>query len=204
MTILPWCLYLVLCYLVGAIPSGLIVSQKFCGIDIREHGSKNIGMTNVWRVCGARYGLLTFLIDVGKAYLVVLSYLFFLPDAHTSVSITGGLAVLLGNFFNIFLGMKGGKGVATGLGVFLALAPKAVLICFALFLLVLSLTRYISVGSIAAATALPLLTLYFHGMGLLFFVILAVSVLVIWKHRTNIKRLARGQESKFYFRRKRD
>jgi len=187
---------LLLCYVVGGIPSGLLIARAAGGIDIREHGSRNIGATNVWRVLGWKWGLATWLLDTGKACGIVLLVAPLSGGVPAWLPIAGGLATLMGNFFNPFLKFKGGKGVATSLGVFLALAPAAVIIAFAAFVVVVAITRYISVGSIVAATVLPLLVLYFNGGGLLFVAILLVSCLVIFKHRANIQRLRAGTEAK--------
>lgn len=194
---------LLLCYLIGAIPTGLILGLKVKGIDVREHGSKNIGTTNVWRTLGWKLGLATFLIDVGKAFLLVFFAARAADALHAAneglprLEIFAGIAVLFGNFFNVFLGGKGGKGVATSLGVFLALAPIPVLISFALFGIVVGLSRLVSLASLAAAAVLPITTGYFHGFDdPLFWMVLVIALIVIFKHRTNIQRLMAGTESK--------
>lgn len=184
------------CYIAGAIPSGLLIGRQ-AGMDIREHGSKNIGMTNVWRVLGWRYGLATLLADVGKAFAAVSAAPLIAPAVLPAFAVLAGAAVLLGNFFNCFLKFKGGKGVAASLGVFLALAPVVVLIVLAVFTAIVGATRYISLGSICAAALLPILVYTFHGFGPLFVMVLGISVLVIVKHRANIGRLLSGTESKF-------
>jgi glycerol-3-phosphate acyltransferase PlsY len=185
-----------LCYIVGAIPTGLLIARQFAGIDIREHGSKNIGATNVWRVVGWKAGMATFLLDSFKATAVLLVVERIGAGGIPYLVVLGGVAVLLGNFFNVFLGFKGGKGVATSLGVFLALAPKAILITFVIFAVVLAVSRYVSLASLASAVVLPPLTWYFHGGGPLLYMVIAVSVLVIVKHRANIQRLLAGTENK--------
>ncbi|MCC6547064.1 glycerol-3-phosphate 1-O-acyltransferase PlsY [Candidatus Sumerlaeota bacterium] len=191
-------LLLFACYLVGAIPTGLLVSRLLGGINIREHGSRNIGATNVWRVLGWKLGLLTFAIDVLKAAAILLAVEQLPQGPIQHLLVFGGVAVLLGNFFNVFLNFKGGKGVATSLGVFLALAPKAILLAFLIFLVVFAISRYVSLGSLCAAVALPLLTYYFHrGDQALLVMVIIVAVLVIVKHRTNIVRLLNGTENKF-------
>ncbi len=204
MSILIAIAVLVFCYLMGAIPTGLIVGRRCKGIDIREHGSKNIGATNVWRVMGWKYGLTTFLIDVGKALAAVLFVPVLATGSGETLQVLGGVAVLLGNFFNVFLGFKGGKGVAASLGVFLGLAPIPVAIAFAIFLVVVFLSRHISLGSILAAASLPFLVLFFSGTGPLFVAILLVAILVIYKHRANVVRLVNGTEPKFSLGKKSD
>ncbi|MBI1290427.1 glycerol-3-phosphate 1-O-acyltransferase PlsY [bacterium] len=188
-------LTLVTCYLVGAIPTGLLVGRWAAGIDVREHGSKNIGMTNVWRVLGWKLGLLTLLIDAGKGFLVV-AFAWRLFGVSETTEILGGLAALMGNFVNVFLGGKGGKGIATSLGVFLALAPIPILLALGGFLIMLALTRYVSVGSITAAIVLGTSGFLVHGIGLRAAVIATVSIIAIYKHKANIQRLLNGTENK--------
>jgi len=189
-----------LCYLVGAIPTGLVVGHLAGRIDVREHGSKNIGATNVWRVLGWKAGLTTFLIDVGKACAILTFIDRAMPDAAIGpipFVILCAFAVYFGNFANIFLGGKGGKGIATGLGVSLALAPIAVCIAFGIFLVVFGLTRYVSLGSIMAAAALPFLTWYFDQDNLAMVLVNGcASTLAIVKHRANIVRLFKGTENR--------
>ncbi len=192
---------LVLAYVIGAIPTGLLVARQFARIDIREHGSKNIGATNVWRVLGWKLGLATFLLDVGKALVAVLAVPLLAAGAIPDLAVYTGLAVLLGNFFNVFLGGRGGKGVATSLGVFLGLAPLAVACALGLFVVLVWATRFISVGSIGAALALPFLAYGFGASTALMVMVVVVAALVVFKHRTNIRRLAAGTETRFRFRR---
>ncbi|CAN5482960.1 glycerol-3-phosphate 1-O-acyltransferase PlsY [soil metagenome] len=197
---------LIACYFVGAIPTGLLVGQKLAGIDVREHGSKNIGTTNVWRVLGWKLGLTTFLIDVVKSFLIVYFSKHLAAYANAKfgaqdqgipyLPIFAGAAVLIGNMFNVFLGWKGGKGIATSMGVFLALCPISILISFGVFLLLLKTTGYVSIGSIVAAAILPFTTWYFYGFGPLPVIIFIMAVIVIWKHRANIRRLMDGTELK--------
>ncbi|MCC7391475.1 glycerol-3-phosphate 1-O-acyltransferase PlsY [Candidatus Sumerlaeota bacterium] len=187
---------LLVCYLVGAIPTGLLISRFFGGIDIREHGSRNIGATNVWRVLGWRLGLATFLIDVAKAAGILLAVGQLPPGALAHLPVFGGVAVLLGNFVNVFLKFKGGKGVATSLGVFLALAPKAIIVVFLIFVTISAISRYISLGSICAALVAPIIAYYFgYDRAVLIFII-AAALLIIVKHRANITRLMNGTENK--------
>ena len=195
MNLLVDVLLLIMSYIIGAFPTGLIVGKNIYGIDLREHGSKNIGATNALRVLGWKAGLGVFLIDVGKAAGAILVVDLFTPERITFLVLCG-IAVLLGNFFNVFLGFKGGKGVAASLGVFLALAPKAVLIALAVFIVVLAVSRYVSLGSLTAAIAMPFLVYGFHGEGALLYMMIFVAALVIYKHRTNIVRLMQGTETK--------
>jgi glycerol-3-phosphate acyltransferase PlsY len=191
-------LYLLVCYIVGAIPTGLILGLQIARVDVRTQGSKNIGTTNVWRVLGWKLGLTTLLIDVGKAYLIVRYGAVLFPDGGTlpEVMLLGGLAVLVGNFFNVFLGFKGGKGVATSLGVFLALAPIPIGLAFLTFAVTLAISRYVSLSSILASLVLPAATLWVYGFGGLFVLTALIGLVVILKHRSNIKRLLDGTENR--------
>lgn len=193
---------LVVGYLLGAIPTGLLIGKWFAGIDIREHGSKNIGFTNALRVLGWKLGVPVLVIDVGKAVAAVLLLPMLarlvaggaLPLEPLAVFV--GAAVLLGNLVNVFLGGGGGKGVATALGVFLALAWLPTLVALGVFLVALAATRYVSLGSILAAVVLPVGVLLTQGHKALFWMTLAISIAVIVKHRANIARLMAGTENK--------
>jgi len=194
-------------YFLGSCPSGFLVSRAR-GIDIRHHGSGNIGATNVLRVLGKGWGYLVFTFDALKGLLAVrIGFVFAaamnLAEPHRElVGIAAGLACILGHAFPIWLRFRGGKGVATSAGVLLGLMPLAVvsvfLVCVALF----KITRYVSVASIGAAFALPLfVALYLRtrllaGASLLPFSILIAGV-VIWRHRSNVRRLLDGNEQRF-------
>lgn len=213
----------ILAYLLGSIPFGLIVS-KSQGIDIREHGSKNIGATNVWRVLGKKYGIITFAADVGKGIAAVLvakwiaaHWVIHIPRPHGHsdpywfpqdyAGIAAAMGCIVGHSFSIWLGFKGGKGVATSLGVLVGMMPFVALLDFAVWALVFKLSRYVSLASIAAAAALPVLTIGMmfvgptqgwaavHGWGYFFFAV-ASGLLVIRRHRDNIKRLVAGTENR--------
>ncbi len=182
-------------YFIGAIPTGLIAGRITAGIDLREHGSRNIGFTNALRVLGWKVGVPVLLVDVGKAALAVLAIPAIIPAAGLpAYPVIVGIAVLAGNIFNVFLGFRGGKGVATALGVFLALAWLPTLVALAIFLTVLAATRYVSLGSICAALALPVGIAVQGGLGVLFWATALVAVLVIVRHRENIGRLLAGTE----------
>jgi acyl phosphate:glycerol-3-phosphate acyltransferase len=205
-------------YLLGSIPFGLIVS-KSQGIDIRQHGSGNIGATNVWRVLGKKWGLITFFADMAKGWVaVVIGQLIAanwdiripLPHGHEKfenlqpdfAGIAAALGCILGHSFPIWLKFKGGKGVATSLGVIFGMMPLAALIDFALWGIIFKVTGYVSLASIIAALALPVLVVGLLLTGLLkgwgyFFFSVAAGMLVVWRHRENIKRLAAGTESSF-------
>lgn len=194
MDLLTELLLLFLAYVIGAVPTGLLIGLLVRGMDVREHGSGNIGSTNVWRVLGWKLGLLTLLLDAAKGLLVVLLLPWVAMGVIPAFAVLAGAAVLLGNFFNVFLGGRGGKGAATSLGVFLGLAPIPMLLTMAVFLAVLGATRIVSLSSLGGAVAMPVLVAIFHGFGALFLLVLVIAVLVIVKHRSNIQRLRAGVE----------
>ena len=194
-------------YLLGSLPFGIIVSKLWKGIDIREHGSKNPGATNVYRVIGLIPALMVLILDVGKGLVATLLFSrisigqpFLNP---VSLMILAGIAVILGHVFPVFVGFKGGKGVATGLGVLISLAPIETVVALLLFLIIVALTRYVSLGSLSSASFILLALIfkkyYFHkpvSLELLVTVLVLV-IFIFYTHRTNIKRLLSGTESKF-------
>jgi len=191
-------------YLVGSIPFGLLMARLFGGSDVRKAGSGNIGATNVARVAGLVPGLLTLLLDAGKGWFAVWLAMRFLHGQALDV-VLAGLLAMLGHCFPVWLGFRGGKGVATAAGVFLALCPTAMLAAAILFLLVAGFWRYVSLASIAAAAAIPLLVYLlwapqFAPPQSVTITSLAIAALVIYQHRGNIARLSRGEEPKFSLR----
>jgi acyl phosphate:glycerol-3-phosphate acyltransferase len=186
---------LLLCaYLLGSVPTGLLLARAF-GVNIRETGSGNIGATNVYRTMGRKVGILTLVGDCLKGLIPVLVAKWLgLPDAWVAAI---GLAALLGHVFTIFLGFKGGKGVATALGVFLGTAPISVLLALVIFALVLYKWRYVSLASVVAAALIPALVWLTVGKPELVLMSLAIALVVIFRHRENIARLRAGTESKF-------
>jgi glycerol-3-phosphate acyltransferase PlsY len=196
----------VIAYLLGSIPFGLLIVKAQGGRDIREIGSGNIGAANVTRHAGKFAGILTLLCDAGKGYLAVWLAARF---SHGNIRwmMVAALCAVVGHVFPIWLGFKGGKGVATGLGVFLPICWQAVAAGVLLWLLVVIFWRYSSLGSISAAVALPLFVylLYAPGHAPPEFVTLStvvISLLVLIKHRPNIARLVAGEESRLNFSRK--
>jgi glycerol-3-phosphate acyltransferase PlsY len=195
-------------YLLGSIPFGLLLAKLFGGGDVRKAGSGNIGATNVARVVGPLAGILTLILDTAKGAAAV-----WLAGRVTNESATwmmlAGCAVLLGHCFPVWLRFKGGKGVATALGVFLALCPLAAISALFLFILCLAYWRYVSLGSIAAAAAMPLL-IYFlwaprHAPPIIIDAgTLGIALLVIYKHDANLQRLADGTEPRFSFGKKKE
>ena len=200
---LPFNLILLLAaaYTMGSIPFGFLMGKLFGGGDVRRSGSGNIGATNVARVAGPVPGLLTLLLDAAKGWFAVwLAFRFVHGQALGMV--LAGLFAMLGHCFPVWLRFRGGKGVATSAGVFLALCPPAVLSAGILFLLVVGFWRYVSLASIAAAAAIPLLIYllwapHFAPPQSVTITSLAIAALVIFQHRGNMGRLARGEEPKF-------
>jgi glycerol-3-phosphate acyltransferase PlsY len=186
---------LVCSYLVGAIPFGLVVG-KLGGVDVRLHGSKNIGATNVSRILGKKLGFVTLVLDVLKGYMPMTVASWLLADnSLREIVICGcGVAAVLGHMFPVYLGFKGGKGVATGLGVFLYLSPLAILITLLLFLGIVAFSGFVSAGSLLASALFPLWLYFFDASPQ---VILSAAIIagLIWvKHHENIGRLLRGDE----------
>ena len=202
---MTWLLIAVLSYFIGSIPSGYLVARSQ-GVDIRQHGSRNIGATNVLRVMGKKWGYLVFLCDSSKGFLAV--KLGFLIAAHSLQSpVLGGviaaIACILGHNYTLWLGFKGGKGIATSGGVILALFPVAVICCIAfVWVVVFYSSKYVSLASIAAAVVLPFsVFLFVAKTGTEFWVVFGFSVLVcvlaVWRHQSNIVRLTNGTETRF-------
>jgi glycerol-3-phosphate acyltransferase PlsY len=211
----------ILSYLVGSIPNSIIISKIVSGIDIRKHGSGNAGGTNVMRVLGWKYGLLVIFLDAlkGSIAVVLIARLFYVPlhfenvspyDDFTLVQVIAGMAAVIGHIWTVFAGFKGGKGIATALGMLLMLITVDMLIAVGIFALVVLISRYVSLGSIIAAISVPS-TLFirenlFHvdipGYSTLFPFIIGVTVLVIYTHRKNLVRIFNGNENKLSFRKK--
>lgn len=187
-------LAVVLSYVLGSVPTGLWLGLKLRGVDIREHGSKNIGATNTMRVLGKKLGVMALVGDAAKGVVSVL--LFARLASWEYLPLVCGLAAIVGHTASVFLRFRGGKGVATGAGVFLALFPMQSLIAVAVFGLVVYFTRMVSAGSVTAAATLA--TAMWATQTSLPARIIAtlVAALVIWRHRSNIQRIIKGQESK--------
>jgi glycerol-3-phosphate acyltransferase PlsY len=182
-------------YLVGAIPFGLVIG-KSVGVDVRQEGSRNIGATNVNRVLGKKLGALTLFCDCLKGLLpmwLASAVLGGQGQSELIVAITGVMAVI-GHMFPVYLGFRGGKGVATGLGVFLFLSPPTIVVCLAVFLLAVRLSGFVSVGSLLASALAPLWLLLFGASWPAVAAALVIAVLIWIKHHENIARLRRGEE----------
>ena len=197
----PAWLWPVLFYLVGSIPTGYLMARAR-GIDIRRHGSGNIGATNVGRVMGRNWGLFAFACDFLKGFLplFLLHRLVFPDDRAWPVAlllVLCGMAAILGHNFTPWLGFKGGKGVATTGGVLAALLPWAFLIVLGIWIILVAITRTVSIGSILAGVALPFAAFWFYpGRWIYLGLALLAGSLVIWRHRSNIQRLRAGTEPK--------
>ncbi|MCD6582101.1 MAG: glycerol-3-phosphate acyltransferase [Desulfuromusa sp.] len=189
-------LLIIAAYLIGAIPTGVILTRLVGGEDIRSAGSGNIGATNVYRVAGRKLGVITLVGDCLKGVIPVLIAQQGFDLSPSGIALVA-LAAFIGHCYPVYLGFKGGKGVATALGIFLVLSPLSVLCLLVVFVSVLWKWRYISLASISAAATVPLLVLLFEGAFALFVVTLVIAAIVIWKHRANIERLRSGTESKF-------
>ena len=197
MTYLAYAGWILCGYLSGSLVWGFWISRVFYGIDIRGHGSGNIGATNVYRVLGPIPGAATLILDVAKGYLPIFLAGRFSGDAVSSAFLLAtGLAVIAGHTFPIFRGWKGGKAVNTSFGVMLALFPNAALCAFLVWITFFFLTGYVSIGSIISAAALPVFIRIFHGRPIFVAAGLTIAAVIIWAHRGNIRRLVRGNENR--------
>jgi len=214
---LPILIIAVLSYLVGSIPTSIIVAKLRKGIDIRQHGSGNAGGTNVIRVLGWKTGVFVILVDMAKGLFAttVIAHLMEgqIPfenatpfDDFTVVQIIAGCAAILGHIWTVFAGFRGGKGIATAGGMLIGIAPLEVGVSFGVFLIVFLISHYVSLGSLSAAVAFPL-TMFFRenvflvdieGYRTLIFFSIAISLLIVYTHRTNIGRLVRGTENRIH------
>jgi glycerol-3-phosphate acyltransferase PlsY len=189
-------LLVVVAYLIGAIPTGVILTRLAGGEDIRNAGSGNIGATNVYRVAGRKLGVMTLIGDCLKGAIPTLLAGQTFHLSETGVALVA-LVAFIGHCYPVYLGFKGGKGVATALGIFLVLSPLSVLCILFVFVLVLWKWRYISLASISSAASIPLLVLLFERSVPLFAATLVIAAIVIWRHKGNIELLRRGTENKF-------
>jgi len=198
-------LLIVIAYLIGSIPTAVWVSKAFFGIDIREYGSGNAGATNTFRVLGSRWGTFVMVIDVLKGVAATSLYIllpYYMSGANewdrTNFMVGLGLAAVLGHIFPIWANFRGGKGVATLFGMILAIQPLVAVLCVGIFLLVLYLTRFVSLSSILASVAFAvfILVIFNEKEPLYRAFAIAVALLVVLTHQKNITRLLRGSESK--------
>lgn len=202
---------IIVAYLIGSIPTALIISKVFFKIDIRDYGSGNMGATNTFRTLGSKYGVVVMIGDMLKGILAVALYNalpYYLTNEleRTNFMIGLGLAAVLGHIYPIWAQFKGGKGVATLFGMVLAIQPVVAISCVGVFLVVLYLTRYVSLSSILAGIALPICVLWIYNEKEIFYRVFAIAVaaLIILTHQKNIGRLLKGSEGRIPIFRHRD
>jgi acyl phosphate:glycerol-3-phosphate acyltransferase len=190
--------WLLASYLLGAVPTSYIAGRLLRGIDLREHGSKNLGATNLYRVLGWRVAVPVGLFDMAKGLVPVLLFGPRVSPSQT-FALVCGLTAVVGHVFSIFVGFKGGKGVATAAGVMLGLTPAALLIAFGVWIAIVALTGYVSLGSIVAAAVFPILVRLVDPpeQPEILWLDVAAAAGIIWLHRANIGRLLRGTENRF-------
>ncbi|MBK7257371.1 MAG: glycerol-3-phosphate 1-O-acyltransferase PlsY [Ignavibacteriae bacterium] len=212
---IPISIIAIISYLLGSIPTSIIVARKARGIDIRHYGSGNAGGTNVIRVLGWKAGVFVILLDMAKGMVATMLVARLMEgpmpftnatpfDDFTVVQIIAGCSAILGHIWTVFAGFKGGKGIATAGGMLIGIAPVEVAVSFGVFAIVFLLTHYVSLGSLSAAVAFPL-TMFFRenvfmvdvrGYGTLIFFAIGIALLIIYTHRSNITRLMQGTESR--------
>lgn len=212
---------ILLSYLVGSIPSGMIIARKFGNINIKEHGSGNVGGTNVFRVMGWKFGISVILLDAlkGAIAVILISRLYWgsfpFPnqtpfDDFTLVQIMAGITAVIGHVWTIFADFKGGKGIATGLGVLITIITLDIALALAVFVIVVSLSKYISLGSISAAVSIPIIMIVrenifgvdIQGYHTILPFVIVLAIMVIYTHRSNIIRLLNGNENQISFSKK--
>ena len=196
-------LLIIFAYFIGSIPTALIVSRRFFDIDIRNYGSGNMGATNTFRVLGSKYGTFVMVVDILKGMAAIALYNlipYYLTHEfeRTNFMIGLGIAAVLGHVFPIFANFRGGKGVATLFGMLLAMQPVIAISCVGVFLVVLFLTRWVSLSSILGAVMLPVCVLWIWNDAVILYRVFAilVAVMVILTHQKNISRILRGVESR--------
>lgn len=190
-------LLLVASYLLGAFPTSYVVARIARGIDLREHGSGNLGATNAFRVLGWRAATPIFIVDIFKGWFPAFFFARWDGAPAFEWALAYGAAAIFGHVFSIYVGFRGGKGVATGSGVFLALAPFAVLVGLLVWATLVYLTGYVSLASIGAALLLPFLVFAFRAPMPVFWLSVGLAMFVLYAHRANIVRLRRGEEHRF-------
>ena len=195
--VIVWSCWLGGAYLIGAIPFGFLIG-KMRGVDVRTVGSKNIGATNVYRTVGHKWGFLAFFCDFLKGFLPTFLALRIAASVNANLPVCVGLACVVGHTLTVFMKFKGGKGVATAFGMMVALATVPTLLAFAVFVVTVWLSHYISLGSMLAAATLGVLVWFFPCLLAVRIIAVLVAVFVIVKHKSNIQRLMKGCENKIY------
>ena len=196
MNTLSFIFILIVIYLIAAVPTGIVLARVMGYEDVRDKGSGNIGATNVYRVAGKLPGVLTLVGDILKGFLPLLACKTWLTPTPTQLGIACAVAIV-GHCYPVYLKFRGGKGIATALGIFLVISPAAVLGAAIVFGVAIAITRFISLGSVLAAMATPLLVLMLNEPQPIFLATLFIAALIIWRHRSNIKRLLDGSENRF-------
>lgn len=187
---------LALAYLAGSLPASYLAG-RLRGVDLRDHGSGNLGATNVYRVLGAGSAIPVVIVDIGKGFVPAQFFPGWDGSPDTRLAIAYGCAAIAGHVWSVFLKFRGGKGVATGAGVLFALAPLATVLALLLWIGIVALTRYVSVGSILTATFVPIFAFMFDASSAEVAFCALVAAFVWWTHRENIRRLLAGTEHRF-------
>ena len=190
-------LLLLAAYLVGATPTSYVVGRLARGIDLRHHGSGNLGATNAYRVLGWRAASPIFIVDIAKGWFPAFWFPRWDGEPAAAWALAYGAAAIVGHVFSVWVSFRGGKGVATSAGVFLALAPSAVLVGLLVWGGLVYATGYVSLASVTAAAVLPIAILLLQGIGAVFWLSIALAIFVIFAHRANLGRLMRGTEHRF-------
>jgi glycerol-3-phosphate acyltransferase PlsY len=192
-----WILIILISYIIGSVPFGVLISSGIAHIDITRRGSGNIGATNVAREVGLKWGLVTLVLDLLKGFVPIYIFYRYLHHSSGAGILMVSLSTLLGHQYSIFKRFYGGKGVATSLGIFLFLAPIPAIIALSFFIITVYMTDFISIGSMIAVCSMPLILVLSGGAGYLIFTSLVMAALICFKHRENISRLLRGEERKW-------
>lgn len=188
-------------YLIGSIPFGVIIGRVFKGVDIRDSGSGNIGAANAMRTLGVVPGIIVLLLDIAKGFFAVYISTHLMPNTPL-MNVTAGLTAIIGHNYSIFLKFKGGKGIATSLGVFLALSWQIALVCLVTYVIIVFITRYSSLGSLMGTLAMPVCMYLFHQPQEYFWFSVIAAAFAFYKHKENIKRLIKGEETKMFVKNK--
>lgn len=196
MSYAPW-LFLLLSYLLGAIPSSYLGGRLVRGMDLRQHGSGNLGATNTFRVLGWKVALPVLMFDIFKGWFPTYAFPIWDGSPVQGWALAYGAGAVLGHVFSPYVAFRGGKGVATGTGMLLALAWPAVAVGFVIWVTLVMATRIVSLASLVAALSVPIVVWWVYGIGPLLWLCVALALFVMLAHRTNIRRLLRGEESRF-------
>lgn len=195
--VLLYALLILLSFFIGAIPFGLIIGRLKAGIDITQRGSGNIGATNVTRELGIKWGVITLLLDISKGFFPLIIAMKIPIQYHNLFLIILSLVILLGHMYSPFLRFKGGKGVSTGFGIFLALSPVSAMISFCIFLVTVYLFNYISLGSIASACFMPVILALMDKHATVITISFLTALLILVAHSDNMIRIITGHERKW-------